>query len=63
MHYYTNNPQNSIEAFQRCRWKDEVRLQWPGDVTLLGETLSGEIFVTKREIRHFRPTKNFAQKK
>ena len=30
-------------------------------VTLSGETLSGEIFVTKRKIRHFRPTKNFAQ--
>ena len=40
--------------------------------TLLGETLSGEtsvgrnyssgeIFVTKRKIRHFRPTKSFAQ--
>ena len=40
--------------------------------TLSGETLSGEIFVgrnyssgeifvTKRKIRHFRPTKSFAQ--
>ena len=41
-------------------------------ITLSGETLSGEIFVgrnyssgeifvTKRKIRHFRPTKSFAQ--
>ena len=29
--------------------------------TLSGENLSGEIFVTKWKIRHFRPTKNFAQ--
>ena len=41
-------------------------------ITLSGETLSGEIvvgrnyssgeiFVTERKIRHFRPTKSFAQ--
>ena len=29
--------------------------------TLLGETLSGETFVTKRKIRHFRQTNSFAQ--
>ena len=57
-------------------WQVSLRI-WPENVhykssTLSGETFSGEvfiglnyslgkIFVTKQKIRHFRPTKNFAQ--
>ena len=54
-----------VEKFPHCLSKTFY-------ITLSGETLSGEIFVgrnyssgeifvTKRKIRHFRPTKNFAQ--
>ena len=61
--YFGNTPLES---------KDEMHDLSPLGVTLSGETLSGEtfvgqnyssgeIFVTERKIRHFRPRKSFAQ--
>ena len=59
----------TAEAQSQCTGKNKQE-----NVTLSGETLSGEIFVgrnyssgeifvTKQKIRHFRPTKNFAWQK
>ena len=55
---------NSIHNFTATSLQPYIT--WSGE-TLLGEIFvgwnysSGEIFVTKRKIRHFRRTKNFAQ--
>ena len=56
----------SYSCIFSCARLKKFSHEWDAN-TLSGETFvgrnysSGEIFVTKRKIRHFRPTKSFAQ--